>query len=81
MFKQRSNMSIVNVRVIHTRAHDALLFNTERPQSEKYKNNVLYKGPTIWNSLSANTRNILDYECLKSLLYANAIANTVPIIR
>ena len=44
MFKQKSNDSIINSTVINTRLHDALVFINEKPNSEKYKNNVLYKG-------------------------------------
>ena len=52
MYKQKTNVSIVNSRVINTRAHDALLFIMEKTNSEKYKNNVLYKGPILWNARS-----------------------------
>ena len=45
MHKQKSNMNIVNSRVINTRLHDALIFVNDKPKSEKYKNTVLYKGP------------------------------------
>ena len=37
MFKQKTNISKVNIRVTHTRAPDALLFIAERPLSEKKK--------------------------------------------
>ena len=47
MFKQKSNVEIVNSRVINTRIHNALLFITEKPNSEKYKNNVLYKAAVL----------------------------------
>ena len=54
-------MNLVNTRVIHTRAHDAILFTTERPQSEKYKINVLYKGAVLWNQLTVTERNFHSY--------------------
>ena len=41
MFKQRTNVEIVNSRIINTRLHDALVFVNETPNSEKYKNNIL----------------------------------------
>ena len=47
MYKQKRNITIVDSRNIFTRAHDALLFLFERPNSEKYKNNVLFKGPIL----------------------------------
>ena len=33
-----------NTRNVCTPMHDALLFTTEKPNSEKYKKNILYKG-------------------------------------
>ena len=44
MFEQKSNHNIVNNREICTRAHDAVLFTNVKPNSEKYKTNILYKG-------------------------------------
>ena len=44
MFKQKLNLEIVNTRPVNTRAHGATLFVTIRPNSEKYKMNVFYKG-------------------------------------
>ena len=78
MFKQKTNMNIVNIRIVHTRAHDAVLFNTERPQSEKYKNNVLYKGAVLWNQLSVPERNFHSYENFKKHLKKLSLAKTIP---
>ena len=50
MYKQKSNMDIVNSRIINTRLHDALVFTNKKPNNEKYKNSVLYKGSILWNS-------------------------------
>ena len=65
MYKQRHNVNIVNTRNIRTRAHDALIFKTERPQNEKYKRNIFYKGALSWNSLPVYERNIETYEKFK----------------
>ena len=43
MYKQKTNVNIINCRVINTRLHNALVFTNEKPNSEKYINNVLYK--------------------------------------
>ena len=51
MYKQRHNVNIVNTRNVRTRAHDALIFKTERPQNVKYERNILYKDALSWNSL------------------------------
>ena len=78
MYKQKNNMNIVNSRLINTRLHDALVFANNKPNIEKYKNNVLYKGPVLWNSRSVRDRNIESYEILKSLLKKEAMTLTVP---
>ena len=81
MFKQKTNMNLVNTKVIQTRAHGAVLFNTERPNSEKLKNNAVYKGAITWNQLTVPERNILTYECFETHLNKIAFARTVPILR
>ena len=68
MFTQKNNVDIVNSRVINTRGHDALVFINSRPNSEKFKNNVLYKGPVLWNARSVQDRNIETYDKLRTLL-------------
>ena len=56
MYKQKHNVTIGNLRNVNTRSHDDLLFTTLKPNSEKYKNNVFYKGAIAWNSLSVAIR-------------------------
>ena len=57
MYKQKQNMLIVNTRDIPTRMHDAVLFTTVKPNSEKYKNRHYYSTahyvyfPTLANKL------------------------------
>ena len=51
-----------------------------KSNSEKYKNNVLYKGPVLWNSHSVQDRNVKSYEKLKSVLIKEAMNLTVPVI-
>ena len=65
MYKQWYNEKIVNRRNICTRAHDALLFTTSKPENEKYKRNIYYKGALKWNELPVKTRNINKYESFK----------------
>ena len=68
MFKQRNNMDIVNIRQVHTRAHDAILFITNRPNSEKYKLNVYYKGALLWNDMTVPELSFETYNKLKDYL-------------
>ena len=67
MYKQKLNVNIVNNRNIRTRAHDALLFTTVKPNNEKYKRNVFYKGALLWNNLPVVERNIPTYEKFKTV--------------
>ena len=78
IYKQKTNANIVNSRIINTRLHDALLFVNERPNSEKYKNNVLYKGPILWNSQTVYERSFQSYEALKSYLKNEIYKQTIP---
>ena len=73
-------MNIVNTRVIQTRAYDAISFDTECPKSEKYKNNVLYKGATLWNLLTIPERYIESNDSMKKHLKDLIYNHTVPYI-
>ena len=66
MYKQQGNVDIINKRKVNTRAHDALLFTTHKPQNEKYKQNVYYRGAISWNNLPSIERNIPEYEKFKN---------------
>ena len=75
MFKQKGNEHIVNSREVRTRAHDAILFVTVKPNNEKYKRNVFYKGALIWNALPEVERNIEKYENFKCAQKKKMIEN------
>ena len=79
MFRQRNNPAIVNTRNVCTRLHDAVLFNTLKPNSGKYKVNVFYKGAMACNTLSVVARNAQTYVILKDLLNTKLLAEIVPI--
>ena len=66
MYKQKNNEDIVVHRNIVTRRHDAVIYETCRPEIEKYKKGASYRGIQEWNNLSAATRNIATYEEFKS---------------
>ena len=68
MFKQKSNLDLIKQPVRNTRLNDAVIFDTVRPNIEKFKNNPLYKGSIIWNALPVQTRNIIDYIDFKKYL-------------
>ena len=78
MFKQNNNNMIVNIRNVYTRAHDAVLFMTVKPNSEKYKRNVFYKGAVAWNCLSVTVRKMQTYLSIKDYLNTNILTMIVP---
>ena len=59
-------MHIVNNRNVRTRAHDALLFITVKPNNEKFKRNVFYSGALLWNNLPVHERNLPTYDKFKT---------------
>ena len=67
MFKQKGNVNIVNTRNARTRAHDALLYTTNKPNNENNKRNVYKKGALSWNNLAVFERSIEKYETFKSI--------------
>ena len=78
MYKQKTNLGIVNTRNISTRIHDAIIFTTKKPNSEKYKLNVLYKSAMAWNSLNVVIRKSQTYIILKNILNEKLISEIVP---
>ena len=52
MYLQQDNTRYVVNRQIPTHAHDATVFETCIPKIEKYKKGCIYRGITLWNSLS-----------------------------
>ena len=65
MFKNRVNKKYINARNVRTRLHDAPVFLTAKPNSEKYKMNVFYNGAVKWNDLLPRIRNIETYDKFK----------------
>ena len=76
MFKRKSNKKLLNRREIRTRAHDAPLFTVPIPRCETFKRSVCFHGSNTWNKLSADTRNIEDYQLFK---YKQKQSMTLPL--
>ena len=68
MFRQKNNMDLVKIPTVNTRRNDAIIFKTVRPNLEKFKNNPLYTGALIRNTLPTDVRNIENYTSLKLFL-------------
>ena len=66
MHKQTDNNVLLKKPTRQTRLHAAPVFNTYKPNNEKAKANVIYRGALAWNALSANDRN-LDFVEFKAL--------------
>ena len=65
MFKQKQNKEITINRVIRTRRHDAILFETCRPNLELYKKSSIYRGVREWNNLPVDIRRIESFDIFK----------------
>ena len=57
MHKQTNKANFVKQTNIRTRLHCAPVFKTYKPNNEKVKQNVMYRGAITWNALPANDRN------------------------
>ena len=67
MHKQTKNIDLIKKTNVRTRLHQAPVFQTYKPNNEKARQNILYRGACLWNELPANDRN-LDFKAFKSLL-------------
>ena len=66
MYKQQSNIDLVNRRNnIRTRLHDAIVFLFYKPNSEKSRQNVIYRGALEWNNL--NKELLANFKSFKSI--------------
>ena len=67
MHKQTLNDELLKKANVHTRLHNAPVFKTYKPNNEKARLNVLYRGAIAWNELSANERN-MEFKEFKAML-------------
>ena len=67
MHKQTNNKDIIKKTNVLTRLHQAPVFKTYKPNNEKARQNILYRGACLWNEQPANDRN-LDFKAFKSKL-------------
>ena len=58
MQKQKHKKELLKPKLRNTRLHQAPVFNIYKPNNEKAKQNIFYRGAMVWNSLAANNRNI-----------------------
>ena len=59
MYKHKNNIKLVVQREIRTRRYDAVIYETCRPNLEKYKKKgAIYRGVLEWNNMDINIRNI-----------------------
>ena len=66
MHKCKHNDQLLKTQEIRTRLHNATVFYTYKPNNEKARSNVFYRGAIEWNKLPANNRN-LDIDDFKQL--------------
>ena len=68
MHKQSHIEELLKKSCIRTRLHKAPVFKLYKPNNEKVKQNVLYRGAMKWNSLPAKDRNNYFKDFKKGLL-------------
>ena len=66
MHEERENEGLLKNPEIRTGLHYAPVFYTYKPNNEKTRSNVLYRGAIEWNKLTDNNRN-LDHDDFKQL--------------
>ena len=66
MYKQQGNTDLINRRNIRTRLHDAIVFNLYKPNSEKSRQNVIYRGALEWNKLGKEQKLLANFKSFKS---------------
>ena len=57
--------NLIDRRQRNTRAYDAIVFTTQFPRCNKYKQSTLFRGATAWNQLPVHERNIASYSRFK----------------
>ena len=58
MNKEKSNQNLIKTPLVQTRLHMAPVFNTYKPNNEKARANIIYRGAIEWNKLPAIERNL-----------------------
>ena len=66
MYKQQTNIELINRRNIRTRLHDAIVFRLYKPNNEKSRQNVLYRDALEWNKLNKELRLLATYNSFKN---------------
>ena len=59
MHKQLDNKMLLKEKKKDTRLHTGPVFDTYKPNNEKAKPSVFYRGATMWNNLDAKNRNLV----------------------
>ena len=67
MHKQLDNDELLKQANIRTRLHQAPVFKLYKPNTEKARQNIFYRGALLWNARSANDRNS-DFKTFKAKL-------------
>ena len=80
MYKQQSNVELINRRNIRTRLHDAIVFKLYKPNSEKCRHNVVYRGALKWNKLDKELRLQANYKSFKSCQKCSRVTFASPTI-
>ena len=63
-------ISLRGISAYPVKLHAALVFNSYKPNNEKVRKKVIYRGANEWNVLDPNIRNLdfKDFKCLQKKL-------------
>ena len=67
MFNRAQTPKYCDMRLIHTRAHDAPLLNVPKYKKASSMKALAFKGSIEWNKLPTDVRNIVDKEKFKDI--------------
>ena len=73
MHKQTNKNYLLKEKKVNTRLQKGPVFKTYKPDNEKARLSVFYRGANSWNALRADTRNMsfIDFKLYqKKLLYS-----------
>ena len=70
MHKRSDKECLLKKKTRETRMQSAPVFSTYKPNNEKARNNILYRGAIEWNILPADVRN-LNFTDFKNLQKRN----------
>ena len=68
MYIRSRNNAYLDQKEGRTRLHDGPVLHVPFPNNETYRKSIMFRGSSLWNSLSPNERNIPTFDSFKLML-------------